>query len=166
VKGRSDEGDERALAGARLIAQWLPRVAADGADREARDGLLQGAAHAGHALGLAGLGLAHAIAQALGGRYGIPHGAMNALCLPPVLEFNRSVVPSEIARFGEAISGDPVERSRELAVLGGFERLRDFDVPRADLPALAEAAAGRGGNRNNPRRATPAEIEKLLAGIW
>jgi maleylacetate reductase len=166
VKGRSDEGDEQALAGARLIAQWLPRVAADGADREARDGLLQGAAHAGHALGLAGLGLAHAIAQALGGRYGITHGAMNALCLPPALEFNRSVVPSEIARFGEAISGDPVERSRELAVLGGFERLRDFDVPRADLPALAEAAAGRGGNRNNPRRATPAEIEKLLAGIW
>jgi len=166
VKGRSPAGDEQALAGARLIAEWLPRVAADGADREARDGLLHGAAHAGHALGLAGLGLAHAMAQALGGRYGIAHGAMNALCLPPALEFNREVVPGEVARFGEAIGGDPVERTRELALLGGFERLRDFGVPREDLADLAEAAALRGGNRNNPSAATPDEIEEMFVAIW
>jgi maleylacetate reductase len=81
VAGRSLEGDEQALAGARLIAAALPRVLADGTDRAAREELLRGAMHAGHALGLAGLGLAHAMAQALGGAYGIPHGAMNALCL-------------------------------------------------------------------------------------
>lgn len=166
VKGRNAEGDEQALAGARLISDALPRVLREPGDRAAREELLRGAAHAGQALALTGLALAHAMAQALGGRYGIPHGAMNALCLPPALAFNRAFAPDEVERFGEAIGGDGVERPRELARLGGFERLRDFGVPEADLPAVAEAAAGRAGNLANPRPATPAEILGLLAAIY
>jgi len=166
VRGRSDEGDDAALAGAPLIAGALPRVLADGHDRDAREQLLRGAMHAGHALGVAGLGLAHAMAQAVGGAYGLPHGAMNALCLPPALEFNRRFASGAVARFGEAVKGDAVERTRELARLGGFERLRDFGVPEGDLPALAEAAAVRGGNLANPRQATPGEIEQLYRSIY
>jgi maleylacetate reductase len=166
VRGHSAEGDEQALAGATLIATALPRVLADPHDRAAREALLRGAAHAGHALALTGLALAHAMAQALGGRYGIAHGAMNALCLPPALEFNRALVPAEVERFGDAIGGDAVERSRELALLGGFERLRDYGVPDADLPAVAVAAAERPGNRANPRPATPEEILALLTRIY
>jgi maleylacetate reductase len=166
VRGHNAEGDEQALAGATLIATALPRVLAEPSDRAAREELLRGAAHAGHALALTGLALAHAMAQALGGRYGIPHGAMNALCLPPALEFNRVLVPAEVERFGEAIGGDAVERSRELALLGGFERLRDYNVPKDDLPELAEAASQRAGNLANPRPATAEEIRSLLETIW
>ena len=166
VTTRSAEGDEQALLGAPLIAAALPRVLADPADRGAREELLRGAMHAGHALGLAGLALAHAMAQALGGTYGLAHGAMNALCLSPALEFNRRLVPDAVARFGEAIGGDAVERTRELARLGGFERLRDFGVPEEDLAALAEAAAKRAGNQANPRPAGADEILALFRAIW
>jgi maleylacetate reductase len=166
VKGHNPEGDAAALAGAPLLAAALPRVLAAPGDRAAREDLLRGAAHAGEALALAGLALAHAMAQALGGRYGISHGAMNALCLPPALEFNRRLVPAAVERFGEAIGGDAVERSRELARLGGFERLRDYRVPRDDLPQVAAAAAQRGGNLANPRPATADEILSLLVPIW
>ena len=163
VRGRNPEGDKEAMDGAPLIANALPRVLANGADRNARDELLHGAMHAGHALAAAGLGLAHAMAQSVGGAYGLPHGAMNALCLPPALDYNREFVP---AAFGDAIGGDPVARTRELAVLGGFERLRDFGVPERDLPALAQAASQRGGTLNNPRQATPDEILELYASIY
>jgi alcohol dehydrogenase class IV len=166
VKGRNPEGDAAALAGAALISAALPRVLLAPADRDARERLLRGAANAGEALALAGLALAHAMAQALGGRYGIPHGAMNALCLPPALEFNRALVPVEVARFGASIGGDPVERSRELAVLGGFQRLRDFRVPEEDLPEVAAAASQRAGNLANPRPASADEILSLLVSIW
>ena len=162
----NEEGDEQALAGAPLIADALPRVLADPHDRAARETLLRGAMHAGRALALAGLALAHAMAQALGGTYGLPHGAMNALCLPPALAFNAQFVPHEVERFGAAVGGDAVERSRELARLGGFERLRDFAIPEEDLPALAAAAAVRGGNRANPRPATPEEITGLFRVIY
>jgi len=166
VRGHNAEGDEQALAGAPLIASALPRVLAAPNDRAAREELLRGAAHAGHALSLTGLALAHAMAQALGGRYGIAHGAMNALCLPPALEFNRALVPAEVERFGDAIGGDAVERSRTLALLGGFDRLRDFSVPREDLLEVAAAASQRAGNLANPRPATTQEIHSLLASIW
>jgi len=164
--GHTPEGDEQALLGAPLIADALPRVLADPLDRTAREALLRGAMHAGRALGLAGLALAHAMAQALGGAYGLPHGAMNALCLAPALEFNEPVVPEAVARFGDAVGGDAVERSRELAVLGGFVRLRDFGIPEGDLPALAGATAQRGGNQANPRPATPGEILGLFRAIY
>jgi maleylacetate reductase len=168
VEGRSDAGDEVALAGAELIATWLPRVVAEPHSVEARDHLLHGAAKAGEALALAGLGLGHAMAQALGGRFGLPHGAMNALALPPALRFNAKLAPAAVARFGEAIGApeDPAAGVEELARLGGFERLRDFGVPEDELAAVAEAAAGRAGNKNNPRPATPAEIEQLLREIY
>ena len=166
VKGRCEEGDEAALAGAPLIAGALPRVLAAPHDREAREELLRGAMHAGRALGVAGLGLAHAMAQAAGGTYGLPHGAMNALCLPPALAFNESFVPAEIERFGTAVGGDAVERARGLARLGGFERLRDFGVPGDELPALGEAASRRGGNHANPRPATAEEITGLYRAIY
>ena len=166
VSGHDPEGDEQALAGARLIAAALPRVLADGGDREAREELLRGAMHAGHALALAGLALAHAMAQALGGTYGISHGAMNALCLPPALAFNRELVPEAVARFGEAIGADPVEGARALALLGGFERLRDFSIPEDELSDVAEAAAKRAGNLANPRPASPQEIAAMFDQIW
>jgi alcohol dehydrogenase class IV len=64
------------------------------------------------------------------------------------------------------VGGDAVERSREMARLGGFERLRDFGIPADDLPRVADAAAQRGGNQANPRPATPAEILGLFRAIW
>jgi maleylacetate reductase len=166
VAGHNPEGDREALAGARLIGEALPRVLADGQDLEARTALLQGAAHAGAALASAGLALGHAMAQAIGGRYGIAHGAANALCLPPALRFNQPVAAAAIARFGEALGAEPVERSEELARLAGFERLRDLGVPEDELDEVAEAAAARPGAKANPRPASPAEVAELLRSIW
>jgi maleylacetate reductase len=145
VKGRSTQADVLAIEGARTINEALPRVAAFGDDRQARTKLLAGADVAGHALGLAGLGLGHAMAQAVGGRYGLPHGALNAICLPAALRFNEPVAGEEIGRFAEALAtDDPVGRVQELGLLGGFERLRDLGVPEEDLDELGNAASQRG----------------------
>jgi maleylacetate reductase len=167
VAGRNEEGDRHALAGARLIGTSLPLVLEDGDDLEARTALLEGAMEAGAALGSAGLGLGHAMAQALGGRYGIAHGAANALTLPPALRFNQPIAAAEIARFGEALgSDDPARRVEELARMSGFERLRDLGVPEDELDTVAEATATRAGAKANPRPASAAEIAELLRGIW
>jgi maleylacetate reductase len=167
VKGRNELGDREALAGAALISQWLPQVVENGEDLEARRGLLQGAMHGGAALAAAGLGLAHAMAQALGGRYGLPHGALNAITLPPALRFNQPVAGAEIARLGEEMkAGDPAERAADLARLGGFGRLRDLGVPEQELDEVAEAVFDRPGAEANPRPVTPAAIEKILRSVW
>jgi maleylacetate reductase len=167
VRGHNPEADERALRGAATIDGALPRVLADGDDLGARTDLLRGAEAAGRALAGSGLALGHAMAQALGGTYGLPHGAMNALCLPPALRFNEPVAGDAIARLGEALgTDDPAARAEELARLAGFARLRDFGVPEADLLAVAEAASQRAGAKANPRPATAAEIRELYRSIW
>ena len=167
VRERNDDADRRALVGAELIGAWLPRVVDAPGDVEARTELLRGAAEAGAALGKSMLGLGHAIAQALGGRYGLPHGAMNALSLPPALRFNEPAAPDAVARLGRALgSPDPAARVEELARLGGFERLRDFGVPAADLPEVAAAVVERAGAKSNPRQASAGEVEELLRSIW
>ena len=123
--------------------------------------------HAGAALAGAGLGLGHAMAQAVGGRYGIAHGAANAICLPPALRFNVEVAAAEIERFGEAMrTHDPIGRAEELARLSGFTLLRHLGVPRDDLPALAEAAAERGGAKANPRPASADDVLGLFESVW
>ena len=156
-----------ASVGAELIARWLPEVVVDGRNLEARTGLLEGAMHAGMALGERGLFLAHAMAQALGGRYGFSHGAMNAICLAPALRFNAEVVPEAVASFGRSIGAtDAAEKVEELARLGDFERLRDFDVPESELSELAAETAERPGARANPRPASADDIEALLRTVW
>jgi len=168
VQGRNAAADEHALAGAPLIAEWLPRVVAAPHDREARTELLRGACHGGAALAGSMLALAHAMAQAIGGRYGLPHGTLNGICLPPVLRFNTEFAPDAVARFGEAVGnpGDPAGRVEALAALAGPTRLRELGVPEGDLPGLAAEAAGRGGNLANPKPASPDEIEQLLRDVY
>ena len=150
---------ESARRGAALIVEWLPRVLDELRDLEARTHLLEGAAAAGEALAAHGLYLGHAMAQGVGGRYGLPHGALNAICLPAAMRFNAAAAPL-------ALEVVPVETAEALARLAGFTRLRDLGVPEADLDELAEVIALRPGARANPRPASAAEIAELLRSIW
>lgn len=164
---RTPESDRAAHEAAELINGALPAVLEGGDVTGPRKTLLLGAARAGEALGRSGLCLGHAMAQALGGRYGIPHGAMNALCLPPALRFNEPVARQAIEDLGKSLgSDDPALRVEELARLGGFNRLRDFGVPEDELDEVAEATAQRGGAKANPRPASPGEIAELFRSIY
>jgi maleylacetate reductase len=167
VLNRNDESDRHAQAGASLISGFLPAVLEDGRDLEARRELLRGASEGGAALAGSGLALGHAMAQALGGRYGLPHGALNAICLPPALRYNEPAAAAEIERFGHAMgTTDPIGRTVELGRLTGHERLRDLGVPEDDLDAIAEAAAARPAMRLNPRPAGRDDIAELLRSVW
>jgi maleylacetate reductase len=167
VRGHNDEADRRALEGARWISAMLPKVVAEPHDLDARTKLLGGAWSAGEALSLSMLALGHAMAQALGGRYGLPHGALNAICLPAALRFNEPVAADALRRLGAALdTDDPIGRVEELARLGGFERLRDLGVPEDELDEVAEAAAVRAGAKANPRPASPEQIAELLRSVY
>jgi len=160
VKGRDPAADPVALEAARLISEALPRVLDDGSDRAVREALLRGAAKAGEALARSGLALAHAMAQSIGGRYGLPHGALNAICLPPALRFNERFVPAELLR------GHAADRAEELAHLAGFTTLSALGVPQDDLPELAATAASRAGAQANPRPASADDVLALLSSVF
>ncbi|HSL63887.1 MAG TPA: iron-containing alcohol dehydrogenase, partial [Gaiellaceae bacterium] len=127
--GRGPRAERHAFTGARALAYALPRVVDRPREVYARTRLLEGAMRAAQALAAGGLALGHAMAQALGGRYGIAHGAANAICLAPALRFNAEAVPEAVAAFADAMQVDDAPRRvEELARLGGFERLRGLGV--------------------------------------
>ena len=117
--------------------------------------------HAGAALGERGLFLGHAMAQALGGRYGVPHGAMNALCLPPALRFNEPVVPEALRLLGERARDGRCRRARRgaRARWAASSDCATSASRRTSSPTLAGAAPSGPGARANPRPVTPADVE-------
>ena len=94
-------------------------------------------------------------------RYGARYAARYG---PPV---RLSCALSARPRFGQAIGrADPVARVSELAALAGPSRPRDYEVPRKDLPELAQAIVELSAAKANPRPAPPDAVLELLEEIW
>lgn len=83
------------------IFRNLEKAYADGEDIEARTQLLDASYKAGLAFTRTGVGNVHAIAHALGGKYGIAHGLANSVILPIVLEDYGPVVYTRLAHLAE-----------------------------------------------------------------
>ena len=102
---RSPRAERHAFTGARAIAYALPLVVAATAGplrpRPPARGRVSRRAGARRRRA----GAAHAMAQALGGRFGTAHGAANALCLAPALRFNAAEVPRALATLGGGDAG-------------------------------------------------------------
>ena len=138
---RTAAAERHADTGATAIAYALPLVAARPDDIYGRTRLLEGAMRAALALAESGLCLAHAMAQALGGRFGLPQGSTNAVCLPAALRFNAVTVPAAVARFAGALgAADAPGRVAELA-----------RAWRVRPPARPRRARGRPGGRRRGR---------------
>lgn len=91
-----------------LLAAEAFRAAMDGlqssfhGDLDCRASLHTAATMAGIAFSQAGLGLCHAISHSLGGEFHTPHGRLNAILLPAVIEHNSAVSGHRYAQLARA----------------------------------------------------------------
>ena len=79
----------RALAADAFDTVLTNLPASYGGDTAVRQRVHEAATMAGLAFSQSGLGVCHAMAHALGGQFHIPHGRLNAILLPAVVEANR-----------------------------------------------------------------------------
>ena len=99
-KNRSSFTDALARESFRMAFHALPRSFAG--DKHKRLEMHKASSMAGLAFTQAGLGLCHALAHALGGAFHVPHGRLNAILLPYVLECNASAALGEYAAMARA----------------------------------------------------------------
>ena len=80
---------------------------------------------AGMAFSQAGLGLCHAMSHVLGGKFHVPHGRLNAILLPAVVEVN---APAAVEKYAEVARAAGLGGAAELVALrnlkNGLVRLR------------------------------------------
>jgi acetaldehyde dehydrogenase/alcohol dehydrogenase len=104
-----------------LIFAALPRAVEEGSDLEARTAMANAATIAGLAFSNAFVGLNHALAHAVGARFGIAHGRANAIFLPHVLRYNASL-PSKFMPapgYGAYVAPDKYAQVAWILGLGG-----------------------------------------------
>ena len=93
-------GISKSLARDAAVAVLQKLPASYRGDTAVRQDIHLAATMAGVAFSQSGLGLCHAMAHSLGGRFHIPHGRLNAILLPAIVEHNTAAYPAyaELAR--------------------------------------------------------------------
>lgn len=186
--------DAFCLQALNLILDALPRAVRDGSDLAARTAMSNAATIAGLAFSNAFVGVNHALAHALGARFGVAHGRANGLFLPHVLRYNASlprkfmpapgysayVAPQKYAqaawvlglggRGEEAQRGRLLDRVDELLAAVGMPRsVADLGIDRdaylAAIPQLTRDAFRDPSLRTNPRMPMIDELAELLTRV-
>lgn len=182
----SDAFAEKSLS---LALTHLPAAFANGDDMVARAAMHNASCMAGIAFEVAGLGLNHGIAHALGGRFHVAHGKINAMLLPLIIEYNAGTLGdfkpclpiasryAEIARRAGWEGATPRASVKNLARalsrmnerFGIPSTLRGLGVELGELPRwgpeLVESALADLCTATNPRKPSPAEVADLIRTV-
>lgn len=159
-----------------LVFSYLERACQEGSDAEARRGMSLASMMAGMAFTTSGLGLAHALAHALGAHFKVPHGVANAVLLPHVMRFNLASAPEayrELATvMGMNTSGLSAPQAAEkaveaveglLAALPLPRTLGELGIPQSSVESLAaEAFLNTRMRSSNPRDTVLEDLIRVL----
>ena len=166
--------DAIALKGIEYIAQYLEKAVKEPDNIEAR-GYMQLAAMMGAVAFQKDLGAAHSLSHSLSAVCNVPHGLANAICIAPVMKFNKQVCLEEYAKaaacFGINTTGISVEEAANRLIeavaelnrrIGLPEKLSDVGVTEAHLEELTDKAFLDGCHRTNPRKCTREDLRNLF----
>lgn len=128
--------------GIKALAQALPPIMKNPADKAARSEALFGAWLCGVCLGAVGMALHHKLCHTLGGSFHLPHADTHTVLLPHAVAYNASAAPEAIACVAQALgAANAAQGLFDLAkLLGAPTALRDIGMPEAGLERAAELA--------------------------
>jgi alcohol dehydrogenase class IV len=156
AKGYHPIADGIALAGVKLCAEHLPKLALNPQDMEARTAMMM-ASMMGAIAFQKGLGATHSLAHPLSSEFAMHHGTANAVTVPARMKELSDIL-------GGPVAATAVRRLNEL--LGIAPRLRDYGIPEEALPALAAKAIEDGCHQLNPRPCSEADLLLLYQQAW
>jgi alcohol dehydrogenase len=155
-----------------LLLEFLPQAVTNGSDLEARSMTLIASAEAGQAFQNAYVGVVHALAHALGGMFGVPHGMANAMFLAEGMAYNLELAAPRLAAVAQAMgiaSSNNDQKDGKAAIakmqefsqsLGLPQKLSEVKVDPGRLEDCAKLALADAALSTNPRR--PSGHQELL----
>lgn len=169
---------EIAASAIRLVFENLREVISDPLNIELRKNMIYAQSLAGMAFCNSGVGLAHAVAHALGAMYNMPHGLCTAMVLPGVMEINCAVSEELYGKLGKILfpnhdcqtwkewAGVFIKEVQQLSNdVGTAQKLSKFGITENNITAIAEQAMQDGNIGRNPIMPSKKQIEQLLRNI-
>jgi alcohol dehydrogenase class IV len=123
-----------------LISDYLPKLAVELDNLEYRGMVMQACLSAGLAFSNASLGLVHAMAHSLGGRYDLIHGELNGKLLEHVVRFNYDSEKSKYDKVAELISGEKIDTHPADVIHEFVENIRINTLVNQETTLLADIA--------------------------
>lgn len=179
----TDFTDALAEKAMKIIWNNLVTVVQTGDDKAARERVHNASCLAGMAFSEASLGICHSLAHALGGRFHLPHGRINAMLLPYVIAYNAGLdLPEDLPsleRYEAAAqllgieAGTPKATVNMLVVnvqrlakqVGILKTVQDYGIDEDEfkeaIPKMAEAAMKDKCTITNPRKPSKEDLENL-----
>lgn len=156
--------DQLALEATRMIHGSLVPMFDGGTPEEAQR-LLEGSYLAGLALSNARLGLVHGLAHPLGARYHLAHGHVCAVCLPPVVSFNRDAIGDKYGALSNTVGGDFQEDCETLL------RRLEISSPFAgkevmDLQGIIRETLASGSTAANPKDVADTDLACIIEALF
>lgn len=158
-----------------LAVAGLRASVASQSDLAAKVLMARSSLHAGMAFSNAILGATHAMAHQVGGMLDQPHGELNAILLPYVMEYNLPHCTDRYAAIAAAMGINargllPMEAGRAAIAavvslasdINLTNRLADLGVREEMIPALCDNAMRDACMATNPREASVEEIAALF----
>jgi alcohol dehydrogenase len=158
-----------------LVAAYLRPSVASRTNEEAKEAMAMASLQAGLAFSNAILGAAHAISHAIGGRLPLPHGEINAILLPYVMDFNFIAAPRRFTEIAEFMGIDTramtqreagnaaIQFIKELSIdIGTPQRLRDVGIEENMINLTSQIALEDACMITNPRDMTLEQVKTLL----
>jgi alcohol dehydrogenase class IV len=171
--------DTHALTAIRGACEHLLPALDRPGDLRPREGLARASLQAGLAFSNALLGATHAISHQLGGLTDLPHGLLNAILLPHVMEFNAAVATSRLADVAGAMglrtglmtppeaADAAVQTVRAFAGKAGLPAtLREIGVECSQLDRVARGALHDAYIVTNPRPVGEADVRAICQAAW
>lgn len=166
--------DLLALNAIQLISANLRQSVFNRSNLNAKIALAMASQQAGMAFSNAILGAVHAMTHPLGGLLDLPHGKINSILLPFVMEFNMVANPDKFANIavamGEFVEGcspqeaawKAIQAVRSLAKdVRISERFSDLGMQQQHIPILSEEALADACMITNPRDLSMDDVKDL-----
>ena len=175
--------------GVHLISKYLVRAYNNGNDEEARVNMSFAAMMGGWVIAFPWVGgpatIGHCMSEALGPRFGIPHGFACAIMLPHAMDFNLPLVAPRLRPIAEAFGVDTYGLSDLEAASEAIDSVVSL-MKGLEMPVALKNASKFGKDRltemfdyalnqrqyiynlpvYNPRRLTKENLSELFDDIW
>lgn len=159
----------------KLVSKYLRPSVGSQLNETAKEKMAMASLQAGLAFSNAILGAVHAMSHAIGGRYLLPHGDINAILLPYVIEYNYVSTPQRFLEIAKVLN----EGYEDISTLtaGEFvvnyikrlsedidapQRLGEFGLSEKDADIISEYALEDACMITNPRDVTKDAIKEIF----